>query len=657
MTNKLRLLQVFSDARGASSLIYSVVAPSPNNPQVWTYLEWLTGVSMEIFKTSAKRGETQRIYGSELQVCSVSQGNPLQSKRNHRKRRHVPTKPLTPSFVGRVQVTETKRSKDIPKVNMHSKFGVSASPYSRTHSKVVNDIQSAIMVVFAMCDTQHTGSVEKELFCKQLYNPEVCKLVRDSKSLRCLIRRKGFCHDILKMGTREKGMIAFDEFHSLAFKEKEETEKREAELKARTQTEKRIKRLQKMRDVAFFKKRQSIKLKVDHEIDLRRVELDETKKHILYVRADANREKNQSKLFAKNMNNMAGQKALKIVEEAATTATDCTKKALQDAQKIKIQVQKERSQMLKTEQEQLKEIRRMAEKEINKRWAIEKESMAKVRKIALAEAYERKCMEDAEREERLVMERDLVETLKRQAEQDIKQMRSKTLEELSAMKEEAKRERELLLAQQLREHQLIRERAEEAKETLLKQTRWEMKIVMDRAVEQGEIRKAAAEEEVKAIIERGHDQVRRAQADYANNVRVLEAMEVFKRNVKKEMEDKILIENQRKEAQKKLEEAAIKRQRAEASLRAKQEAIKKREAAVKEKKYTTYFKGKAQACLTDPNALHRGKRNKTQLQSNSDRNIVDKQTEWVEKFDEAYSCAYFYNTRTGQSQWKSPFSP
>jgi len=611
---------------------------------------------MEMFKASAKRGETQRIYGSELRVRSVGQTTALQSKKNHRKRRHVPTKPLTPSFVGRIQATEAKRSKDIPKVNLHSKFEVSAAPHSRTHSKVLKDTQSAIMAVFAMCDTQHTGSVEKELFCKQLYNPKICKLVRDSKSLRCLIRRKGFCHDILTMGTREKRLIAFDEFHSLAFKEKEETEKREAEIKARIKTEKRIKRLQKIRDVAWDKKRQNDKLKIDHEIDLRRVELDETKKHILYVRSDATRERNQSKLFAKNMNNMAGQKALDMVEEAATTATDSTKKALQEAQKIKVQAQKERNQMLKTEQEQLKEMRRTAEKEINKRWAVEKEAMAKIRKLSLAEAYERKCMEDAEREERLVMERDLVETLKRQAEEDIKELRSKTVEELSVMKEEAKRERELLLAQQLREHQLIRERAEEAKETLLKQTRWEMKIVMDRAVEQGEIRKAAAEEEVKAIIERGHDQVRRAQADYTNNVRVLEAMEVFKRSVKKEMEDKIFMENQRKEAQKKLEEAAIKRQRAEASLRAKQEAIKKRETAVKEKKYMTYFKGKPQACSADPNALHRGSRNKTQLQSQPDKNISDKQTEWVEKFDEGYSCAYFYNTKTGQSQWESPFS-
>lgn len=603
-----------------------------------------------MFKAIAKQNEAERIYGSDLVSYNIEKKPSSLVKRRYKRKQYTPTKPLTPSFVDRVTFIEAKRSQASQIFSEQSKPTMPnalvlekrdradkvkrIAEHSKVRSNIMKDIDSAIMAVFAMCDSENAGCVDKTIFCKQLYSPDVCKLVRDMKSLRLMIRRKGFCNDVLAMETREKNMISFDEFHVLAFRNKEKEDHEKRERKKRLQTERRVRRLQKLRDEAWEKKRKNDKQKVDHEIDLRRVELNVTKKHLSDVRVDAARERNQSKLFARRMNDTAGMKAINMVETAANNASESKTKAFLEAQQIKSEAQKERREMIKSEQEQLNKIHKEAEDEINKRWAAEKEAMARIRKVTLAEAHERKCMEDAEREERLVMERELVETLKRQAQRDIDELRRKTMQELSIMKEEAKRERETLLAQQLREQQLIRERAEEAKETLLKQTRWEMKLVMDRAIEQGEIKKAAAEEEVKAIIERGHDQVRRAQADYANNVRVLEAMEVFKRSVKKEIEDKLLADKEKKETQRKLEEAAIKRQRAEASLRAKKEAVKQREKALKEKTYRKYF--------------HEG----THAQRNDSSTEVAE--EWVEKYDENHGCNYFYNVRTGHSQWENP---
>ena len=103
--------------------------------------------------------------------------------------------------------------------------------------------------------------------------------------------------------------------------------------------------------------------------------------------------------------------------------------------------------------------------------------MATLRKQMLQEAKERKSMEDAEREERVMREKKLVQTMKDAATKEIAELRSNAIREVEQMKKDAKEERDRMIAQQMVEQQLFRERAEEAKETLLKQTRWEMKVV------------------------------------------------------------------------------------------------------------------------------------------------------------------------------------
>ena len=127
-----------------------------------------------------------------------------------------------------------------------------------------------------------------------------------------------------------------------------------------------------------------------------------------------------------------------------------------------------------------------------------------------------------------------------------------------------------------------------------------MKVVMERINEKSEVLKDAAKQEALRIIERGKEDVRRAKAENAHNVRVLEAMEVFKRTVKKDVEEKVALQEQKKLAKKKLEEAAAKRQRAEASLRAKKEAQKKKEQLQLEAKHSKF--------VSRENAKRRAKR-------------------------------------------------
>lgn len=141
----------------------------------------------------------------------------------------------------------------------------------------------------------------------------------------------------------------------------------------------------------------------------------------------------------------------------------------------------------------------------------------------------------------------------------------------------------------LAEQQKWRESVEEEKKNILHQTRLEMKVVMERVNEKSEVLKEAAEQEALRIIERGKDDIRRAKAENAHNVRVLEAMESFKRTVKKEVQEKLELKEQKRLAKKKLEEAAIKRQRAEASLRAKKEAQRKKEIQQAEAKHSRYM--------------------------------------------------------------------
>ena len=153
----------------------------------------------------------------------------------------------------------------------------------------------------------------------------------------------------------------------------------------------------------------------------------------------------------------------------------------------------------------------------------------------------------------------------------------------------ARTEKERLIALHLAEQQRWRESVEEEKKNILHQTRLEMKVVMERINEKGEVLKGAAQQEAKRIIERGKEDVRRAKSEQAHNVRVLEAMETFKRTVKKDIQTKIELQEQKKKAKKKLEEAAIKRQRAEASLRAKKEAEKRKEIQQLEAKHSKYI--------------------------------------------------------------------
>jgi hypothetical protein len=164
----------------------------------------------------------------------------------------------------------------------------------------------------------------------------------------------------------------------------------------------------------------------------------------------------------------------------------------------------------------------------------------------------------------------------------------------------ARIEKERLIALHLAEQQRWRESVEEEKKNILHKTRLEMKVVMERINEKSEVLKDAAEQEALRIIERGKEDVRRAKAENANNVRVLEAMEVFKRTVKKDVEEKIALQEQKKLAKKKLEEAAVKRQRAEASLRAKKEAQKRKEQQQLEAKHSKF--------VSRENAKRRAKR-------------------------------------------------
>ena len=83
----------------------------------------------------------------------------------------------------------------------------------------------------------------------------------------------------------------------------------------------------------------------------------------------------------------------------------------------------------------------------------------------------------------------------------------------------------------LAEQQRWRESVEEEKKNILHQTRLEMKVVMERVNEKSDVLKEAAEQEALRIIERGREDIRRAKAENAHNVRVLEAMESFKRTL------------------------------------------------------------------------------------------------------------------------------
>ena len=83
------------------------------------------------------------------------------------------------------------------------------------------------------------------------------------------------------------------------------------------------------------------------------------------------------------------------------------------------------------------------------------------------------------------------------------------------------------------------------KKNILHQTRLEMKVVMERVNEKSEVLKEAAEQEALRIIERGKEDIRRAKAENAHNVRVLRKLESFKRTVKKEVQEKLELKEQK----------------------------------------------------------------------------------------------------------------
>ena len=640
-------------------------------------------------------------------------------KKKSKKRKKViqNTRPITPSFVHRISQFEVQRSKgsnghfkhpslsanivmghansldpvystakgtpvkdnitnfsvkeafETPKDNCINTFERKQKTMIR--SEVLKSTESAIMAIFAICDEDHSGAVHKRSLCQSLYNSACCALVRECRPLKPLIRRRGFVKEVKALRTREKGVISYDEFHALAFREHEEQARREAEEKERKINAKRVRRLQQLREDAWQKKRDAERQEVQHEIDLKHLEIDLQKKQIMDNRADNVRQKASTRKFVHNLTETAGKKALNIIEEASQDASSKTKQAMTMSQKIRLKAQKEVAEMMKMEEEQMKASTKLAEEEINRRWELEKKQMATLRRQMLQEAKERKSMEDAEREERIVMEKELIQTMKDNATREITDFRRKTVQEVEQMRKEAKEERERMLAQQLVEQQLFRDRAEEAKETLLKQTRWEMKVVMERVHEQAEVKKAAAEEEVKAILSRGHEQVRIAQSQYHQNVRVLEAMDSFKRTVTVEISKKLELENQRKEAKQKMEEAAIKRQRAEASLRAKQDAIKKKEKQLKESRYKQYLSEKQQQDRQQQ--LEDDEENRKQGEAIFSRALKKKnpsaisdpyssqttlrptaKSGWRELTDPSTGYPYYENIHTGESQWERP---
>ena len=328
---------------------------------------------------------------------------------------HKTTKPLTPSFVHRIQRIEEERSKETGETSADDTYNISKVPndpaysksitinelfdvpdvtlYRKSHStkfgleknaalrsQILKSIDSAVMALFSICDIENRGTVDKNLLVKRLYCSAACKLVRQSKPLRHMIRRKGFCKEIIAYKCRESNQMCFDEFYSLSFQEAREKEKREQEKKKRADELRKLKRLQKLRDAAHARRRKEEEKKLKHALDMKKLELNLTKKHSMDTRIAISRNRAAAKVYVEKLNHDASKKAVEIMGDAADKSQQKLEITYKDVERITSKSNKNIKAMYAEAETNIQLMHEKAEKEINKRWEHEKRSMAQIRK-------------------------------------------------------------------------------------------------------------------------------------------------------------------------------------------------------------------------------------------------------------------------------------
>lgn len=328
---------------------------------------------------------------------------------------------------------------DVPDVTIHrkshsTKFGLEKNAALR--SQILKSIDSALMALFSICDVENRGTVEKRLLVKRLYCSAACKLARQSKPLRHMIRRKGFCKEIMAYECRESNQMCFDEFYSLSFQEAREKEKREQEKKRRADELKKLKRLQKLRDAAHARRRKEEEKKLKHALDMKKLELNLTKKHSMDTQIAISRNRAAAKLYVEKLNNRASEKAVKIMGDAADKSQQKLEVTYKDIDQITSKSNKKIKAMYAEAEKNIQLKHEKAEKEINKRWENEKRSMAQIRKEIYRANNEAVRLFDEEKQTAWDNVRKDIEELKTEARIEAKLLKEQALREADRIRQD-----------------------------------------------------------------------------------------------------------------------------------------------------------------------------------------------------------------------------
>lgn len=135
---------------------------------------------------------------------------------NYEKKNNM-TKPLTPSFIHRIDKIENERSmiqlgrhneskqrqhgfkheeNNIPakSLTITELFETTTDVAMNAHkakttlrAEILKTVDTALMALFTICDEEHRGAVKKNVLVKRLYCSAACKLVRQSKPLRQIV--------------------------------------------------------------------------------------------------------------------------------------------------------------------------------------------------------------------------------------------------------------------------------------------------------------------------------------------------------------------------------------------------------------------------------------------------------------------------------------
>jgi hypothetical protein len=232
--------------------------------------------------------------------------------------------------------------------------------------------------------------------------------------------------------------MCFDEFYSLSFQEAREKEKREQEKKKRDDELRKLKRLQKLRDAAHARRRIEEEKKLKHALDMKKLELNLTKKHSMDARIAISRNRAAAKVYVEKLNDEASRKAVKIMGDAADKSQQKLEVTYKDVERITSKSNEKINLMYAEAETNIQLIHEKAEKEIDKRWENEKRLMAQIRKEIYRANNEAVRMFEEEKLTAWDNVRKDIDKMKTEARIEVKLLKEQALREADRIRQDGK---------------------------------------------------------------------------------------------------------------------------------------------------------------------------------------------------------------------------